>query len=154
MGPGGARSVRLKEAVWKSKRNSSCFALSKQGKKRKEKRNPVKMQVGENWGLLVGWMLLIRLGWRGLTSTVAIKCPCLRQQRKETLVTSGCWPRPPRALINPLCHNHWSDWREWWGQLTPHQQGCPCGQVWWARPSFSRYSWSSVGSCLKNLEVP
>lgn len=24
-------------------------------------------------------------------------------------VTSGCWPRPPRALINPLCHNHWSD---------------------------------------------
>lgn len=70
-------------------------------------------------------------------------------------VTSGCWPRPPGPLlIPPRCHNLWSGWREWRGQLTLQQQQQQqrrrlCGQVWRPLPprseaaSFSRYSWSS-----------
>lgn len=68
--------------------------------------------------------LLIGMGRRG--SDLFFHNPVSFPQPVEEgnlSVTSGCWPRPPGALIiPPRCHNLWSGWREWWGQLTLQQQ--------------------------------
>lgn len=80
----------------------------------KEKQSWVWCKLIRIVGFVFFWMLLIGLGWRCLTSTVVIKCPSLRHQRKESLVCHLA------VGLDPLCHNHWSDWWEWWGQLTHH----------------------------------
>lgn len=79
---------------------------------------------------LIGWLLI---GIRRRGSDLLCRNPLSFPQPVEEgnlSVTSGCWPRPPGPLIiPPRCHNLWSGWREWWGQLTLQQQcRCVCGQ--------------------------